>query len=335
MNRYSRRQFLIDAPTGAASLGLASVLGVRRSSATAVYSPAGPVEAFPRPQKDGISLALFSLNRSFNVGMWNLMDIPRICREDFNIDGIEYVSIYFKDVRYQPLLRPLKQRAADYGITNVLIMVDQEGDMGSPDKAERMQSMTNHRKWLQIAAYLGCFAIRINCTGTGRTVAEDPDALERSAESFNALIEYAKEFKMVVMLENHGAGLASNPEWIAALAKKINNPNFGLMPDFGNFGFAEPEKTYQAIRTTMPYAFDVSVKGSWNADGTHARFSLEEALRIAKEEFHYVGFWGIESSIRREKTASDALSPLQIKNDDWTAVKWTADVIRKVVMKKA
>ena len=75
---------------------------------------------------------------------------------------------------------------------NVLIMVDQEGDMGSPDRKQRMQAAVNHRKWVDIAAYLGCFAIRCNCTGVGNTVQEDPDALERSAESFNALLEYAK-----------------------------------------------------------------------------------------------------------------------------------------------
>jgi sugar phosphate isomerase/epimerase len=330
--RDSRRTFLQKASAGVAGAGLTASASPMRVNAQQ------PAEAaFPRPTRDAISLAMYSLNRSYSAGLWDLLDIARIAREDFNVDGLEYVTIYFRDVREQAMLRHLNQRAADHGVKNVLIMVDQEGDMGSPDRKSRMQAAINHRKWVDIAAYLGCFAIRCNCTGTGNSVQEDPDALERSAESFNALLEYAKQSSMVVCIENHGAGLASNPDWLAALAKKINNPNFGLLPDFGNFAAPEAATTYQRVRTMMPHAVDVSVKGSWNADGTHPRFSLEEALRIAKEEFRYTGYWGIESSIRRPAAAAGAtppaLTPLQIQREEWSAVRWTANAIRKVVLK--
>jgi sugar phosphate isomerase/epimerase len=330
----SRRAFLQHTPSALAGLGFAAGFGVDGSARA--QSGGTAVERFPRPTKDAISLAMYSLNRSFGAGLWTLNDIARIAREDFNVDGIEYVTIYFKDVREQAALRGLNQRASDYGIQNVLIMVDQEGDMGSPDRKQRMQAAVNHRKWVDIAAYLGCFAIRCNCTGTGNTVQEDPDALERSAESFNALLAYARQSRITVCIENHGGGLASNADWLAALAKKIDNPNFGLLPDFGNFAAPEPAETYRRVRTMMPYAVDVSVKGSWAPDGTHPRFSLDEALRICKEEFKYTGFWGIESSMRRPVSVTapaPTLSPLQIHKEEWTAVKWTVQAIRKVVLK--
>lgn len=334
MDDFTRRAFLQKTSAGLAGAGL---------MAPALSSPveaqqSAAAGAFPRPTRDAISLAMYSLNRSYTAGVWDLLDIARTAREDFNVDGLEYVTIYFRDVREQSMLRHLNQRAADHGVKNVLIMVDQEGDMGSPDRKARMQAAVNHRKWVDIAAYLGCFAIRCNCTGTGNSVQEDPDALERSAESFNALLEYAKASQIVVCIENHGGGLASNADWLAALAKKIDNPNFGLLPDFGNLAAPEPATTYQRVRTMMPHAIDISVKGSWNPDGTHPRFSLEEALRIAKEEFKYTGYWGIESSIRRPastgRTAGPALSPLQAHRDDWNAVRWTANAIRKVVLKQ-
>jgi sugar phosphate isomerase/epimerase len=334
----SRRHFLKHASSAAAGAGLFA--GVTPAAGAAMQSAGTGGERFPRPTKDAISLAIYSLNRSFTAGLWTLNDIARIAREDFNVDGIEYVTIYFKDVREQAALRGLNQRAADYGVQNVLIMVDQEGDMGSPDRKQRMQAAINHRKWVDIAAYLGCFAIRCNCTGVGSTVQEDPDALERSAESFNALLEYAKQSRITVCIENHGGGLASNADWLASLAKKIDNPNFGLLPDFGNFAAPDPAETYRRVRTMMPYAVDISVKGSWAPDGTHPRFSLEEALRICKEEFTYTGFWGIESSMRRPAgTAPNAnapaptLSPLQIHKEEWTAVKWTVAAIKKVILK--
>lgn len=337
MSDSSRREFLQQTSAGLAGAGVAgsvipASLDARQSAATSAV--------FPRPTRDAISLAMYSLNRSFSAGVWDLLDIARIAREDFGFDGLEYVTIYFKDVREQAMLRHLNQRSADHGVKNVLIMVDQEGDMGSPDRKARMQAAINHRKWVDIAAYLGCFAIRCNCTGTGNTVQEDPDALERSAESFNALLEYAKQARIVVAIENHGAGLASSPDWLASLAKKINNPNFGLLPDFGNFAAPEAATTYQRVRTMMPHAIDVSVKGSWNPDGTHPRFSLDECLRICKEEFRYTGYWGIESSMRRPVPAdtppppAPTLSPLQIQREEWTAVKWTANAIRRVVLKQ-
>jgi hypothetical protein len=210
--------------------------------------------------------------------------------------------------------------------------------MGSRDRKERLQAAVNHRKWIDIAAYLGCFAIRCNCTGVGATVAEDPDAVERSAESFNALLEYAMQARIVVCIENHGGGLASNADWLASLARKIDNPNFGLLPDFGNFAAPEPETTYHRVRTMMPHAVDISVKGSWAPDGTHPRFSLEECLRICKQEFKYTGYWGIESSMRRPANAATpapTLPPLQIQREEWTAVRWTVDAIRTVVFKRA
>jgi len=335
MSDYSRREFVQRTPAGLAGLGLIPAVGGFAEAQSATPAPG----AFPRPTKDAISLAMYSLNRSFSAGVWDLLDIARIAREDFQFEGIEYVTIYFKDVREQSMLRHLNQRAADHGIKNVLIMVDQEGDMGSPDKKARMQAAVNHRKWVDIAAYLGCFAIRCNCTGTGNTVQEDPDALDRSAESFNALLEYAKASRIVVSIENHGGGLASNADWLASLAKKINNPNFGLLPDTGNFAAPDAAETYRRIRTVMPYAIDMSVKGSWAPDGTHPRFNLEEALRIAKEEFKYTGYWGIESSMRRPAVQPPAtaptLSPLQIQREEWTAVQWTAKAIRKIVLKQA
>jgi L-ribulose-5-phosphate 3-epimerase len=326
MKNFSRRNFLKTGTlAGIAGTGLASSL----IPAVNLFGQSkNRDEKFPRPTKDAISLATFSLNRSFSAGIWKLTDIARICRDDFNIDGIEYVTLYFPDVR-DVYLKELNDKARDYNVKNVLIMVDREGDMGAKDKKERMQSAINHRKWIEIAAYLGCHAIRCNCTGVGETVEEDADALERSAESFNALMDYAKEFKINICIENHGGGLAKNAEWLAALAKKIDSPNFGLLPDYGNFGFQEPEKTYAAVKTTMPYAIGVSVKGTWLPDGSHPRFDLDECLRISKTS-GYKGFYGIESSIRRQK--EDVLSPLQAMKDDWQAVRWSIDAIKKVIL---
>jgi hypothetical protein len=288
--------------------------------------------AFERPEKNAISLALFSLNRSYDAGLWNLLDIPEVCRNDFNIDGIEYVTKYFSDVR-DHYLKQINQRVTDNGLRNVLIMVDREGDMVSRDKKERMQAAINHRKWIEIAAHLGCHAIRCNATGGGKNIAEDPDALKRAEESFSALLEYAKEFEINVLIENHGGGLASDAKWLSLLAEKLNNSNFGLLPDYANFGRSDTnqEFIYDSVRSNMPWAKGVSVKGVWDVNGNHLYFKLEECIKISIES-GYKGFWGIESVVRDSKASNlDKLAADEKKQLDWQAVRWTKEVIDKTV----
>jgi sugar phosphate isomerase/epimerase len=320
MKEMSRRNFIKSASLTMGALGVL---------------PGNIISAYDRPQVNAISLALFSLNRSYDAGLWTLLDIPEICRNDFKIDGIEYVTKYFPDVR-DYYLKELNQRVADNGLKNVLIMVDREGDMASKDKKERMQSAINHRKWVEIAAHLGCHAIRCNATGSGKSVEEDPDALDRAEESFSALLEYAREFKINILIENHGGGLASNANWLSALAKKLDDPNFGLLPDYGNYrrSDADAEFIYQSVKQNMPWAKGVSVKGGWDVNGNHLYFDLAKCLEISLES-GYRGFWGIESGIRStDRSALDKLSPDEKKKLDWQAVRWTKAVIDKTVFGK-
>lgn len=324
METINRRNFLGRAAAAGACAGIANVL------------PFPAALAHPIPQENGISLAAWSLIRSFRAGVWELTDLHRICREDFELDGLEYVNNFFESPRAGYLSR-LNSNAEEYGIKNVLIMVDDEGDMVAKDKAERMQAAINHRKWVEIAAFLGCHTIRCNARGAGNTPEEDPDAIKRAAESFGALVEYAKEFKINVVIENHG-GISSDPEWLPALCREMDSPHFGILPDFGNY--IEGVDFAEAVKKAMPYAKGVSVKAGWLPDGSHVpNWDLEKCLQVAKDS-GYKGFWGIESGLRRPRPEGPRERPSQadtpidaeaVKQDDWKAVKLTRDAIRKVV----
>jgi hypothetical protein len=316
MNPYSRRQFLQHSLTS--GLALAAV------SSTVTHS----TFAYPRPDKDAVSLAIWSLVRSFRAGVWKLTDMARICREDFGIDGIEYVTSFF-EVPVESYLRQLNRNAETHGVKNVLIMVDDEGDMVAKDKKVRMQAAVNHRKWIDIAAYLGCHAIRCNARGGGNTPEDDPEALDRAAEAFGALLDYAKEFQINVVIENHG-GLSSAPHWLPQLMKKVDSPHFGILPDYGNYRPTDEADVYRCVELAMPFAKGVSVKAGWNPDGTHPQYDLEKLLKISKNA-DYFGFWGIESGMRRREQSASAE---EVKNDDWQAVRWTKAVIDKVLFGK-
>jgi sugar phosphate isomerase/epimerase len=317
MDPCTRRQFIQRSATATLGLGLLPT----------VLTESTP--AYPRPEKNAISLATWSIVGSFRAQVWKLTDVARICREDFGVDGIEYVTSFF-EVPVESYLRELNQAAAKYGVKNVLIMVDDEGNMVAKDKNVRDQAAINHRKWIEIAAYLGCHAIRCNAGGGGQTPEQDPDALDRAAEAFSSLLDYAKEFKINVLIENHG-GMSSYPHWLPELMKKVNSPHFGILPDYGNYRTKEAD-VYEAVRLAMPYAKGVSVKAQWLADGTNPQYDLEKLLTISKES-GYTGFWGIESSMRRQRSDRSP-SAEDIKKNEWQAVLWTKAVIEKIIFGK-
>src|SRR4051812_39827790 len=136
--------------------------------------------------KDDISLAQWALVEEVKAGKWKTLDFPKIAREDFDINGIEFVNTLF-EVPTVEYLNTLKQNAKDNGVAMVLLMIDDEGDGCAPTKEGRKQFVINHRKWIDIAQYLGCHAIRTNCRGT-RDVSKE-DALKWASETYHMLLE--------------------------------------------------------------------------------------------------------------------------------------------------
>ena len=47
-------------------------------------------------QKNDISLAQWALVEEIRAGKWKNLDFPRIAREDFGINGIEFVNTLLK-----------------------------------------------------------------------------------------------------------------------------------------------------------------------------------------------------------------------------------------------
>ena len=111
------------------------------------------------------------------------------------------------------------------------------------------------------------------------------------SESFTALCGYAAPRKINVIIENHG-GVSSNPDVVVRLMKLVNLPNFGTLPDFGNFP-KEIDK-YEAVRKLMPYAKGVSFKCyDFGPDGNETAMDMGRMMKIV-DEAGYHGWVGIE-----------------------------------------
>ena len=274
MSNLNRRQFL-GAAIGAGLSG--SALPLRAAAEEKLYE---------------ISLAQWSLNEAFFDGEIDALDFPKTARS-LGIGAVEYVNQFFMDrARDQEWLGELKQRAQDENVESLLIMCDNEGHLGNPDKAARLEAVENHYKWVDAARFLGCHSIRVNARSEG-TYEEQRDFV---ADGLSRLVEYADDRGINVIIENHG-GLSSNAQWVVDILEQIDHPKAGTLPDFGNFRISDDETydSYQGVREMMPYAKGVSAKShGYDARGNRIAIDYERMMRIVLDA-GYRGYVGIES----------------------------------------
>ncbi len=236
-------------------------------------------------QKDDISLAAWALVDEFREGKWKALDLPKITRKDLDLNGIELVNTLF-EVPTMTYLKALKQNAADFGTELVLIMVDEEGDGCSATKEERKQFVVNHRKWIDIAHYLGCHAIRTNCRGI--EIGSKEEALQFAAETYHQLLDYAADSGVEIVIENHG-GYSNDPDWLVSLVKEINDPLFGTYPDWRQP--SDDFDNYTYVEKTAPYAKGMSYRNQPTEELTAKMIAL-------CRQSGYHGWYGIESKGR-------------------------------------
>jgi L-ribulose-5-phosphate 3-epimerase len=236
-----------------------------------------------------ISLAQWSLHRHFyNKKIESTLDFPLVARRQFKIEAVEYVNQFFPDkAENKKYLTELKSRSESVGVKNLLIMCDNEGNLGAKSKIERNQAVENHYKWINAAKFLECHSIRVNAHGDG-TPEEQKNQM---IESLSKLAEYGKERGINIIIENHG-GLSINAVWLSEVVKEANNPYIGTLPDFGNF--PEEINRYEGVEKLMPFAKGVSAK-SYDFDeyGNEININYEKMLRIVVGS-GYRGYVGIE-----------------------------------------
>jgi sugar phosphate isomerase/epimerase len=244
-----------------------------------------------------ISLAQWSLHKTFFAGELDNLDFAKTARENYDIGGIEYVNQFFKDkAKDTSYLGQMKQRAADHGVESVLIMVDGEGYLGDLDAAARKKAVENHYKWVDAAQFLGCHSIRVNAAGTGTA----EEVAKAATEGLATLAAYGKQAGLNVIVENHG-GYSSDGSWLAGVIAGTGMDNCGTLPDFGNFciersedGCANMYDRYQGIAELMPFAKAVSAKSNnFKADGYERDSDYLRILKIVKDA-GYTGWIGIE-----------------------------------------
>lgn len=256
-----------------------------------------------------LSLAQWSLHKEISEGKMSPLDFAQKANE-LGFEGIEYVSQLYTNelnknsdpkVAMETLLQTLKEKSETYNVKNVLIMIDDEGDLASTDETERNVAVENHKKWVDAAQYLGCHSIRVNLFGTS-----DPETWKKTAtDGLSKLAAYAKDKNVNVLVENHGY-LSSNAALLVEVIHNVNAPNCGVLPDFGNFCLKreggerweakciEEYDRYKGVAEMMPVAKAVSAKSyDFDENGNETTIDYVRMLQIVKDA-GYTGFIGVE-----------------------------------------
>ena len=121
----------------------------KATTATGAITLSGYISAFlsicSKSNSFEISLAEWSLHRAIQSGEIDHLDFYSVAKNEFNISAVEYVNSFFFDkAKDQKYLSEMKQRADDLGVRSLLIMCDNEGNLGDPDSKKRIESVENH-----------------------------------------------------------------------------------------------------------------------------------------------------------------------------------------------
>lgn len=249
-----------------------------------------------------ISLAQWSLNKALFAGEIDPFDFPTIAKNDLGINAVEYVNQFYVDyAEDSSYWHRLKNKTDSAGVQNLLIMVDDEGDLGDPDPNRRARAVQNHHKWIMAAKWLGCHSIRVNAFGDGPS-----EVIKESlTDGLRSLCQFAEKQGINVLIENHGL-YSSDASWVVQVIQAVNRPNLGTLPDFGNWCLSakwgstrlgdcvEVYDRYQGLQEFLPYAKGVSAKSyDFNSEGGQDIIDYAKMIDILKSA-NYQGFIGIE-----------------------------------------
>jgi L-ribulose-5-phosphate 3-epimerase len=219
-----------------------------------------------------------------------LFPVEKVISEAARIgfDGVEILHRQMESEAPEYINR-LRRAAWERGLSFPMLSIHQ--DFVSPDAGERRRQIDHTVHCIELAARLGCGAVRIN-SGRWKTIPDfdelmkvkgvepplqgytDKDAIGWVVESIEAALPTAAREGVVMALENRW-GLTTDPRNLLAIHAAVNSPWLGVTLDTGNFA-GDP---YDGVKLLAPHASIVQAK-TYYGDGEWYTLDLDYA-RIA------------------------------------------------------
>jgi sugar phosphate isomerase/epimerase len=252
---------------------------------------------FPADARERVAIASYPF-RDFILGPrdgaalhnMDLKDFADHCGEKFNIRKVEPWNRHFRstDIRYLEEFRASVEKARG-AVVN--IAVDGDHSPYAAGSSERGLAVAFSKKWIDVAVAIGSPSVRTN-------IAEAKDSkadLDRAADSFHRVAEYAAAKNVVVHLENDNP-VAEDPFFLVQLIEKVNSPWLHSNPDFCNsLATGREEYAYQGIAAMFQHAYGICHVKDMETDekGQVFRVDMARTFGILKRA-NYRGYCSME-----------------------------------------
>lgn len=211
----------------------------------------------------------------------DILDVPQMVATRYGLHHVEFQHSHFQSTEpsYLNEVRDRLRRAnshmnqicLEFGILNI----------SSPDPMLRIEAVDLTKRWIEIAASVGCPRVMVN----QGTLA--PEVREGAITALKEIGEYGRKRQVFVTMENRGHGpTATNPSW-EVVVEVIKAAGIYANPDTGNFG--DEASRAAGLRALYPLS-----SGSSHAHYDPERYSEANAIAVAKQA-GYKGLYSIEA----------------------------------------
>jgi len=215
-----------------------------------------------------IGVSSYSFSRLIHDGAMTLLDAAAKAKE-IGFDVIEFSALNLPEGETARSIAPkIRAECERVGIEAVNYAIG--ADFLNPKTGDWKTEVERLKEEVEIARLLGVTSMRHDASSgfaAGYAGARSFDAaLPILIQGCRAMTEYAAQYGIRTMVENHGF-FCQDSERVEKLAAGVNHPNFGILADIGNFLCAD-ENPAVAIGRLMPYAFHVHAKDFHVKTGT-------------------------------------------------------------------
>jgi sugar phosphate isomerase/epimerase len=228
----------------------------------------------------------------------DVFDYPAVAKS-LGFDYIDHEMFHFPPNLKEEQLQSMLDNMKTAGVKSAVMLTGGVGDIGDANPVKRKKAIETYKYWVDVAATLGCKAIR-NVCGEFITIPHE-EKLKYALEGVSELGTYAASKNLDLLIENHN-GYSSDPEWMIALMEGVNQKNVGVLGDFTNWTLERNPDTfypdpYKGIELLAPYIRAVSAKSSdFTQEGEEVTTNYQKMFDILKKapdfEFAGVEFFG-------------------------------------------
>ncbi len=221
-----------------------------------------------------IGLTSYSMNAYIEPGLLPVTEVMRFAKEN-GAEHIELVPFGFTlyddktGVFNEALIEEIRALSQELALplSNYAVL----GDLLKPNPAEREAEVERLKRHIDVAAKLGLSTMRHDVSSFRRpletnTPAAFEEAFPLCVETCTALSEYAAQFGITTLVENHGF-FVNGADRVLRLMEAVDRDNFGLLLDTGNFACVDEDCTV-AVQKCAPYAKMVHLKDFYKRPAT-------------------------------------------------------------------